>query len=121
MEDIDGELHPAVDGQSLDEDEDELTTKLHDGEVNSAPDVTLTTAIPDWTASACGASCVSLNRLGVCGASCVSLNRLGVCGASCVTSNRLGVCGASCVTSNRLGVCGASCVSLNFVYVGHHV
>ena len=26
MEDIDGGLHPAVDGQSLDEDEDEDTT-----------------------------------------------------------------------------------------------
>ena len=30
MEDIDGGLHPAVDGQSLDEDEDEKRKKKYD-------------------------------------------------------------------------------------------
>ena len=29
MEDIDGGLHPAVDGQSLDEDEDEVERKFY--------------------------------------------------------------------------------------------
>ena len=43
MEDIDGGLHPAVDGQSLDEDEDEDDTQTHFGTLIHTP----------WRACAC--------------------------------------------------------------------
>ena len=35
MEDIDGGLHPAVDGQSLDEDEDEEIKKVNGRKANA--------------------------------------------------------------------------------------
>ena len=53
MEDIDGGLHPAVDGQSLDEDEDPCIIESIFFDVSMLPCVLQQTTVPHWSPHTC--------------------------------------------------------------------